>query len=120
MAQKLCFFANSHAVPRARPRVPAHRAAFQDGGYNFAALVKELFSSPLVTGAVADAPPTTNGVPISIARRDQLCAALSNRLGKPDLCAQAAPLPASAQTATAAIASQRRAGRLQPRRRDRR
>ena len=32
-------------------------------------------------------------MPISISRRDHLCAALSNRLGKPDLCAQATALP---------------------------
>jgi len=43
-------------------------------------------------------------VPVSISRRDHFCAALSNRLGKPDLCAQAVPVPNPTQTATATIA----------------
>ena len=43
-------------------------------------------------------------MPVSISRRDHLCAALSNRLGKPDLCAQAVPVPSTAQTTTATIA----------------
>ena len=70
--------------------------------YNFAALIKEFFASPLVTGAAATGTyPSANAVPVSISRRDHFCAALSNRLGKPDLCAQAVPRPSSSQTATA-------------------
>src|SRR5262249_36049207 len=65
----------------------------------------EFFSSPLVTGAVATGTFDAGQVPISIARRDHLCAALSNRLGKPDLCAQTIALPSSAQTSTARIAA---------------
>ena len=37
--------------------------------------------------------PDGGSVPVSISRRDHFCAALSNRLGKPDLCAQAVPVP---------------------------
>jgi hypothetical protein len=74
--------------------------AFQNGNYNFFSLIKELFSSPLVTGASPTTTFTQAGIPVSIARRDQLCAALSNRLGRPDLCSLAAILPTSAQTTT--------------------
>ena len=45
------------------------------------------------------------GETISIARRDQICAALSNRLGMPDLCALAVPLPSSTQNTTLKIVS---------------
>ena len=73
-------------------------------------LIKEFFASPLVTGAVGDRQLRRRGsVPISISRRDHLCAALSNRLGKPDLCAQAVAVPTSTQTATATHRVQRRA-----------
>jgi hypothetical protein len=44
-------------------------------------------------------------VPVSVSRRDHLCAALSNRLGKADICAQTATMPTAAQTATAKIAA---------------
>jgi hypothetical protein len=80
-------------------------AAFRDSSFNFAVLMKEFFSSPLVTGAAATGTYGQGAVPISIARRDHMCAALSNRLGKPDLCAQAAAMPSNIQRATATIAA---------------
>ena len=84
--------------------------------YNFAVLIKEFFASPLVTGAVATGTyPTVGSVPVSISRRDHFCAALSNRLGKPDLCAQAVPVPNPTQTATATIAQSVASRRVQPR-----
>jgi hypothetical protein len=43
-------------------------------------------------------------MPVSVARRDHLCAALSNRLSRPDLCALEVALPSQAQGATARIA----------------
>jgi hypothetical protein len=73
--------------------------------YNFAALIKELFASPLVTGAVATGTFDAHAVPVSVARRDHLCAALSIRLGKTDICAQTATLPSAAQLATAKLAA---------------
>ena len=79
-------------------------------------LIKELFASPLVTGAVATGTYPANGsVPISISRRDHFCAALSNRLGKPDLCAQAVPVPSPTQTATRDHRAERGRRRVQPR-----
>ena len=93
---------------RARRRIPSSGASSPRSAtstFNFAVLLKEFFSSPLVTGASATGSYPAGEVPISISRRDHLCASLSNRLGKPDLCAQATVLPTSTQTATARIAS---------------
>jgi hypothetical protein len=100
VTQRLCYFANS--APSAENDAEFRRVAlsFQNGNYNFFSLIKELFSSPLVTGASATTTFMQAGMPVSIARRDQLCAAISNRLDRPDLCSLVAILPTSAQTAT--------------------
>src|SRR5262249_12816296 len=105
ITQKLCFFANASACLESDSEFRRIALAFQNGKYNFPSLIKELFSSPLVTGASATATSDQNGLMVSISRRDQLCAALSNRLAKPDLCALAIPLPATAQAATVKIAT---------------
>jgi len=105
VVQQLCFYANSNACSETDTEFRRIVGAFRDGNYNYSALVKEFFSSPLVTGAAATGTFAAGEVPISITRRDHLCAALSNRLGKPDLCAQVVALPSSAQTATARIAA---------------
>jgi len=105
VVQQLCFYANSQACSTLDPEFRRIVTLFRDKSYNFAVLLKEFFSSPLVTGASATGSYPAGEVPISISRRDHLCASLSNRLGKPDLCAQAAVLPTSTQTATARIAS---------------
>jgi hypothetical protein len=114
-AQKLCFYANSQACDVTDPEFRRIAFAFQNSTFNFPVLIKELFSSPIVTGAPAAgdggaSPSATDAGPtgaqsVSIARRAHFCAALSNRLGISDICAQAVPLPTSAQTATATIAS---------------
>lgn len=105
MAQKLCYFANSAPCVETDPELRRIASLFESGGFNFPALMREMLSSPLVTGAGSTATATANGLNISIARRDQLCAALSNRLGKPDLCSLAVPFPSSAQAATLKIAT---------------
>ena len=105
MTQKLCFYANSAPCVEGDPEFRRVALAFQNGNYNFLSLVKELFSSPLVTGASPTVTAMNNGMTISIARRDQLCASLSSRLGKPDLCALAAAIPTTAQAATVKIAT---------------
>jgi hypothetical protein len=56
-------------------------------------------SSPLVTTSANTATFTQDGVTISVARRDQLCGALSARLGKADLCEIAVPAPTGVTTA---------------------
>jgi hypothetical protein len=102
MTQKLCFFANSSACDEADPEFRRVAAAFEASGFKYPTLVMELFSSPLVTGAsetVTSMNPAF-GHKVSIARRDQFCQSLSNRLGKTDLCAMSVPKPAGAQNNT--------------------
>jgi hypothetical protein len=105
MTQQLCFYANSTACMSNDPEFQRVVLAFQKSNFDFRVLIKELFASPLVTGAGVTVTFPADTLPVSVARRDHLCAALSNRLGKPDLCALVAPLPSQAQIATARIAS---------------
>src|SRR6185369_9478769 len=100
-----CYYANASACVESDPEFRRVALAFQNSTFSFSTLVKELFSSPLVTNASSTATAVANGVTISITRRDQICAALSNRLGIADACALAAPIPSSAQSATLRIVS---------------
>jgi hypothetical protein len=99
MTQQLCFFANSSKCEETDPEMRRVALAFQEAKFDFRVLVRELFSSPLVTAAGSTATFEKNGVTISIARRDQLCQALSNRLAKPDLCETSMPTPTDVTTA---------------------
>jgi hypothetical protein len=99
MTQKLCFFANSAQCEETDPEMRRIALAFQTANYDFPTLVRQLFSSPLVTSASDTATFDQDGVTISITRRDQLCAALSNRLGKPDVCGILMPTPTGVTTA---------------------
>jgi hypothetical protein len=104
LAQKLCFYANSAPCEADDAELRRVVKAFQDQNLDFRVLIEELFASPLITGERATASFMAAEVPPSIARRDHLCAALSQRLGKPDLCAQNAFVPSAAQQATVRIA----------------
>lgn len=104
MTQKLCYFANATACLESDAEFRRVAHDFEASNFNFPALVKDLFSSPLVTGAAQTDTFTDGGVLVSIARKDQLCSSLSNRLGR-DVCALAAPLPTSAQNTTIKIAT---------------
>jgi hypothetical protein len=104
LTQKLCFYANSNACAVDDPEFKRIVLRFQQANYDFYVLIEALFASPLVTGASATKTFADGAVPISIARRDHLCTALSQRLGKADLCALAVPLPTTAQAATARLA----------------
>jgi hypothetical protein len=99
MTQKLCFFANSSRCVETDPEMRRVAQQFQSSNFDFKGLVRELFSSALVTSAGATETATTDGVTISVARRDQLCAALSSRLGRPDLCEIALPTPTDVTSA---------------------
>src|SRR6476620_6886957 len=105
VTQQLCYFANSAMCLEDDAEFRRVALAFQTSSYNFPTLIRELFSSPLVTNAAMTATTEQNGVNISIARRDQICAALSNRLAMPDVCALAVPLPTSTQNTTLKIVS---------------
>jgi hypothetical protein len=104
MTQKLCYFANSTGCLETDPVFRKIAQGFEASNFNFPALVKELFASPLVTGAATTETFTNGGVQVSIARKDQLCASLSGRLGR-DVCALSVPLPSSTQNATLKIAT---------------
>lgn len=82
--QKLCYFANSEACPEGE-EFDRIVAAFTDNDLDLRVAVRELFSSPLVTGesCVAD---VVAGTEATIARRSAFCANLSNRLGVQDIC----------------------------------
>jgi len=109
VAQQLCFWGNSNACSPSDPTFRGVVADFVASNYNFPSLVKELFSSALMTGAAATAtyPADSAGnatVPVSISRQAHLCAALSNRMGVSDVCALQAAVPTSAQSTTLTIA----------------
>jgi hypothetical protein len=102
---KLHFWANSTPAIETDPEVVRVATAFQQSNLDFKTLVRELFSSPLVTYAAPTQTTQMNGVILSIARRDQYCAALSNRLGLPDVCGMETPKPTGAQTNVAGRAA---------------
>jgi hypothetical protein len=93
MTQKLCFFANSARCLENDPEMRRIALGFQNSNFDFKSLVRELFSSALVTSAASTETAQSEGVTISVARRDQLCSALSTRLGRADLCEIAVPTP---------------------------
>jgi hypothetical protein len=84
--QKLCAWANSGTCLATDPEVIRIAGVFSSSNYNWNTLVHELFTSPLVTYSAPTKTTQTIGAPVAIARRAQLCATLSNRLGLPDVC----------------------------------
>lgn len=84
--QKLCQWANSNTCQLSDPELVRVAGVFANSNYSWASLVRELFTSPLVTYASATATTQTNGAPVTVARRVQLCATLGNRLGLGDVC----------------------------------
>ena len=83
-AQKLCYFANSAACPEGE-ELDRVAAAFTDSGFDFRVLLRELFSSPYITGRACLAG-VDAGTDATIARRGQFCDQLSHRLGITDIC----------------------------------
>ncbi len=83
-AQKLCFYANSAACPEG-DEFDRVVKAFEDSNLDFRVLVRELFSSPMVTGRACVAG-IDAGTTATIARRSQFCAQLSHRLEVEDIC----------------------------------
>jgi hypothetical protein len=84
--QKLCAWANSGPCLADDPEVVRIAGVFASSNYDWNTLVHELFTSPLVTYTAPTKTTQTNGAPVAIARRAQLCATLGNRLGLPDVC----------------------------------
>ena len=84
--QKLCTWANSAPCLETDPEFVRIAGVFASSNFGWSALTVELFSSPLVSYAGPTATTTQSGQVFSVARRDHLCAALSNRLAVPDAC----------------------------------
>jgi hypothetical protein len=117
MAQQLCYYADSAGCSEDDPEFRRVVRAFQESGFNYKALIRELFSSPLVTGAAHTLTFDRRNVVVSIARKDQLCQELSNRLGIADVCALGVAFPFSSgfgggQTQATGVAAQRSMFRL--------
>jgi hypothetical protein len=90
-AQKLCYYADSASCAEDDPEFRRIAKAFQDANFDFKTLIVELMSSPLVTSLAHTKTFDTRNVVVSITRREQICASLSNRMGIPDLCALDVP-----------------------------
>jgi hypothetical protein len=117
MAQKLCYYADSAGCSEDDPEFRRVVRAFEDSGFNYKTLIRELFSSPLVTGAARTLTFDRRNLVVSIARKDQLCQQLSNRLGMPDVCALGFAFPyssgfGSGQGQQTGVAAQRSIFRL--------
>ncbi|MEO0600614.1 MAG: hypothetical protein AAF211_04205 [Myxococcota bacterium] len=83
---KLCFYANSSPCDKDDPEYDRIVSAFTGSGHDFSVLVRELFSSPLVTRASCAEDYERVFPPASIARKEHLCTALAERLQVPDVC----------------------------------
>jgi hypothetical protein len=84
--QKLCQMANASSCLYDDPELQRVAGLFRESNHNFKTLVREVYSSPLVTYAAKTQTAEVNGVTIGIARREQLCARLGNRFGIKDAC----------------------------------
>ena len=87
--QKLCWFANSQGCDASDPEVQREAQAFRDSGFDFLTLVKELFSSPLITGASKTQSYANQELQVSITRRQHFCQLIDERLGIKDTCKNA-------------------------------
>ncbi|OLE63228.1 MAG: hypothetical protein AUG04_06225 [Deltaproteobacteria bacterium 13_1_20CM_2_69_21] len=83
--QKLCTWANSAPCLETDPEFVRVAGIF-GSNFSWSALAVELFSSPLVSYAGPTEMARQSGQVSPVARREHLCAALSNRLAIPDAC----------------------------------
>ena len=104
--KKLCAWANSHDCDETDPELQRVAGAFADSNYDWRALVRALFTSPLVTYAAPTATAAQSGTPVAITRRAQLCATLDNRLGLTDVCGLAAIQTGAGGRTIPAVAAQ--------------
>ena len=96
-AQKLCYYVNSRECDPNDPELSRVVGVFASAGYSWNALVRELLSSPLTTGAEATET-TKAGEVVAVSRRDHVCAALNQRLGFTDVCGLDAQLKVTQRT----------------------
>ena len=88
--QKLCYYANSQSCDEKDPEFKRIVNVFVDSKYNFKAMLRELFASPLVTGASPTLTYKNQANLVSITRNQHLCQLLDERLGMAGSCALAA------------------------------
>jgi hypothetical protein len=93
MAQQFCYFADSAPCSTDDPVFRTVVSDFQASHFDVKTLVRELFSSALVTSASDTKTFADRGVVVSIARREQYCTAIANRLNLPDICNIGTPSP---------------------------
>jgi len=84
--QKLCYYASSARCGDDDPELVRIAGLFRTSGYDFKTLVRELFSSPLITASSGTQTFEERSPVVSITRQDHLCSALSLRLGISDVC----------------------------------
>jgi hypothetical protein len=84
--QKVCYYADSASCTESDPEFRRVVKVFIDSNYNFKTMLRELMSSPLVTGKSDTYTFQQRDVVVSVARKDQFCQELSNRLGIADVC----------------------------------
>ena len=94
---KMYFWANSTSAIETDPELLRVASAFSSANFDFKTLIRELFSSPLITWSAETETTKTNGVINSITRRDQFCASLSNRLQLSDVCGTLSTNPTNTQ-----------------------
>lgn len=86
-AQKLCEYVNSQPCDTKDPEFQRIVTDFTSSHFSWSALVVDLLSSPLTTGATATQTTSASGEIVAVSRRDHLCAALNFRFGLHDVCA---------------------------------
>lgn len=85
--QKLCYYANSTPCLEDDPEFLRVADVFKNSNFNFRTLMRELFSSPLVTLASSTKTFTDTEAPVTIQRQEHFCSAVSSRLAINDACA---------------------------------
>lgn len=86
-ALRLCQWASSQPCAEDDPEIARISGIFASSGHRWKVLVREMMSSPLVTGAEETATQSQlSGTIVSITRRSHLCTALGTRLDLPGLC----------------------------------
>ncbi|MDB4943680.1 MAG: hypothetical protein JWP97_3214 [Labilithrix sp.] len=84
--QKLCYYANSAPCSSADPELQRIVDGFQASGFSWRHLIRDFFSSPMVTNANRTVAAGSSGPVVAVSRRDHLCATLDSRLGFDDAC----------------------------------
>lgn len=83
---RFCIWANTFPCDTSDPEFERIVAGFVASKFNLRAMLTDLFSSPLVTGASYTSTWSKNGEPLSIQRYNHFCTNLSQRLALPNAC----------------------------------